>query len=120
MEAITEEGTKWITAFGEKNQWRIGSVRRFVIHDEIMDARLSLRKISLSAEDVQAFSEEKVRQIAHSNYLREKMKVTGDKGKNTATGGLQRDKLKKTKQRCLPSGHAQKYGRNLSLRHINI
>lgn len=87
------------------------------IYDEIMDARLSLRKISLSAEDVQAFSEEKVGQIALFDYLREKNEAEqSDKGKNTATEGLQRDKLKKDKARDASLQVMQKYGRNSILK----
>lgn len=87
------------------------------IYDEIMDARLSLRKISLSAEDVQDFSEEKVGQVALFDYLREKNEAEqSDKGKNTATEALQRDKLKKDKARDASLQVMQKYGRNSILK----
>ena len=87
------------------------------IYDEIMDTRLSLRKISLSAEDVQPFSEEKVGQIALFDYLREKNESEQSKGgENIETDGKRNDKLKKEKARDASLQVMHKYGRNAILK----
>ena len=87
------------------------------IYDEIMDRRLSLRKISLSAEDVRSFTEGKVGQIALFDYLRETNEAEqSTEEKNKETYGEQHDKLKKDKARDASLQVMHKYGRNAILK----
>ena len=78
------------------------------IYDEIMDSRLSLRKISLSAEDVHPVEERKTGQIDLFTYLSEK-----DEGMKK-TKQCSMEKRDKARDASLLVMH--KYGKNAMLK----